>query len=64
MWFWIRIIFGVLLVLTGVIWLGQGLNLIKGSFMTGDQLYAVLGALVALGGVWLLWGPVRTLLRR
>jgi hypothetical protein len=64
MWFWIRIIFGVLLVLTGVIWLGQGLNLIKGSFMTGDQLYAVLGALVALGGVWLLWGPVRTLVRR
>jgi hypothetical protein len=58
---WIRIIGGVLLVLIGLLWIGQGLDLLKGSGMSGHAQYAVLGALVGLGGVWLLWGPVRAL---
>jgi hypothetical protein len=34
---------GVFLVV-GVIWLGQGIGLIGGSFMTGDAVWAVIGA--------------------
>jgi hypothetical protein len=64
MWLWVRLIIGALLLIAGVIWLGQGLNLIKGSFMTGDPTYAVIGAIVALGGLWLLWAPARALVRR
>ena len=42
-----RLILGVLLCLIGVAWLGQGVGLIGGSFMTGQALWAVIG-LVAL----------------
>ncbi len=52
-------ILGVVLVLIGLVWIGQGLNLIKGSFMTAQPLYAVLGLVVAAIGLWL----ARTTLR-
>ncbi len=52
-------ILGVVLVLIGLVWIGQGLNLIKGSFMTAQPLYAVLGLVVAAIGLWL----ARTALR-
>ena len=43
---------GVLLVLVGAIWTGQGLGFIGGSFMTGELLWAVIGPVVAvLGGL-------------
>ncbi len=53
---WIRGIVGIVLVLIGVIWIGQGVNLLPGSFMSGQPIYAVLGLVVAALGVWLLWG--------
>ena len=31
------IVIAVLMFLTGVVWIGQGLGYIKGSFMTGDM---------------------------
>ena len=43
---------GVLLVV-GVIWLGQGVGLIGGSFMTGEALWAVIGGACILVGVYL-----------
>ena len=39
-------ILGVLLVLTGVVWFLQGINLLPGSFMTGQTQWAVYGVLV------------------
>ena len=45
-----RLIFGFLLCAVGAVWLGQGTGLIHGSFMTGEALWAVIGAvLLALG---------------
>lgn len=44
---------GVVAILIGLVWVGQGLNLIPGSFMTGDPKWFVIGAVVALGGVLL-----------
>ena len=41
---------GVLLVLVGAIWTGQGLGWIGGSFMTGEILWAVIGPVVAVAG--------------
>ena len=41
---WARVVIGVILALVGVVWLGQGIGLIKGSFMTGEALWAVIGA--------------------
>ena len=53
--FWVRVVGGILLVLVGLVWIGQGLDLIKGSAMTGHGGYAVAGAVVALCGLWLFW---------
>jgi hypothetical protein len=41
---------GVFLVV-GVIWLGQGVGLIGGSFMTGEAVWAIIGSVcIVLGG--------------
>jgi hypothetical protein len=39
-----RVVVGVLLVLVGAVWFGQGVGVIGGSFMTGEILWAVIGA--------------------
>lgn len=47
-----RILLAVVVGLVGLLWLGQGLGLIPGSFMTGSALWAVVGGLlVAAAGV-------------
>lgn len=48
-------ILSVLMLLVGIVWMGQGANLIAGSFMTGQTLWLVVGAVVALLGAGLLW---------
>lgn len=52
-----RRILGVLLVLTGAVWMGQGLRLIQGSSMTGSTFWAVVGGLCVAGGLFLLGWP-------
>ena len=47
-------IFGVLMVLSGCIWILQGINVLPGSFMTGQIRWAVYGAIAAIAGVVLL----------
>ena len=42
---------GILMVVIGVIWTLQGLGYVKGSAMTGVELWAILGPLVAGLGV-------------
>ena len=43
---------GVVAVLVGAIWIGQGANLIPGSFMTGDRTWLAIGIFVAAAGVF------------
>ncbi len=47
-------IFGVLLTLTGVIWFFQGIGVIPGSFMTGEDFWAVAGFLAVITGIVLI----------
>jgi hypothetical protein len=42
---------GSLIVIAGVVWTLQGLGYIKGSVMTGVTLWALIGPLIALGGL-------------
>jgi hypothetical protein len=52
---------GVLLALMGLIWTLQGLNVLKGSaVMSGKPLWAVIGSLMAILGVFLVTKAVRT----
>ena len=45
---------GALLVLGGLVWILQGLNVLPGSFMTGDPRWAWRGAGVLVVGVALI----------
>lgn len=44
-------IVGALAALLGCVWILQGLNVLPGSFMTGDIKWAIYGGLLALVGV-------------
>jgi hypothetical protein len=47
-------IIGVAMLLVGIIWFLQGINILPGSFMTGQSQWAVAGAgLLLVGGVLL-----------
>ena len=50
----VMIVLGVLLVVAGATWFLQGINVLPGSFMTGDMRWAVYGGIAALVGVILL----------
>jgi len=51
---------GVLLVLIGLVWTLQGLGYLAGSVMTGVTFWALVGPIVAILGVILLAGVIRT----
>jgi hypothetical protein len=44
-----------LMVLAGVIWFLQGINVLPGSFMTGQTRWAVYGGIAFAAGIALLW---------
>jgi hypothetical protein len=48
-------ILGVLMVLMGGIWFLQGINVLPGSFMTGELRWAVYGGILAAVGIGLLF---------
>ncbi|MBK9209996.1 MAG: hypothetical protein IPL71_17585 [Anaerolineales bacterium] len=48
-------IFAVLLMLSGIIWALQGLNILPGTFMRGDPQWITNGAITALIGAGLFW---------
>ena len=47
-------IIGVLVTLMGVVWFLQGINILPGSFMTGQSQWAIYGAIAVVSGVGLL----------
>ena len=48
------IVVGVIALLIGGVWIGQGLNLIPGSVMSGDKTWFFIGIVVVVTGVVLL----------
>ena len=53
------IISGVLCLLLGCIWILQGVNILPGSFMTGQTKWAIYGALLVIIGIGLLFSANR-----
>jgi LPXTG-motif cell wall-anchored protein len=50
-----RGVLGALLILIGVVWFLQGINVLPGSFMTGQTRWAVYGGIAVAAGAGLLW---------
>ena len=44
-------IVGVLLVIIGSVWFLQGINVLPGSFMTGQMRWAVRGGILVVAGI-------------
>ena len=57
---WARRIIGAILCLVGIVWIGQGIGLIGGSFMTDELFWAFMGALALVFGIVILRGPRKT----
>lgn len=51
---------GVLLFLVGLLWTLQGLGVVGGSFMSGATVWAIIGPIVAIFGIWLVAGSRRS----
>jgi hypothetical protein len=49
----LSIVLGVLLLFTGAVWILQGINILPGSFMTGDLRWAGAGVVAAAIGLYL-----------
>jgi glucose dehydrogenase len=50
---------GIILVVVGLIWIGQGVGLIGGSFMTGVPFWAAAGVVCLVAGAVLIYRAVR-----
>jgi hypothetical protein len=46
-------VLGALLILTGSVWFLQGINILPGSFMTGQIQWAIYGILAVIAGAGL-----------
>ena len=53
------LIIGGLLMVAGVVWIGQGLGIIPGSFMSGDPFWAAAGGVALVVGVVVMVSALR-----
>jgi len=55
-----RYVVSVVLIVVGLVWIGQGLGMIAGSSMSGQSVFAILGAALLVAGGALAWHTRRT----
>ncbi len=57
---WLRGVIGIVLGLVGLVWIGQGTNVLKGSnLMSGHGQYTVYGVILLAVGAALVWWAAR-----
>lgn len=49
------LLIAVLLMLIGLVWIGQGVGIIGGGAMSGQSIWAIIGALALAVGIVVLW---------
>ncbi len=54
-----RLIVAVLLGVAGAVWVGQGMGVLPGSYMSGDRFWAVAGIVAIAAGIFLAWDTLR-----
>jgi hypothetical protein len=52
-------VLGVVCLLVGCVWILQGINILPGSFMTGQTKWAIYGGILAVAGIGLLFSANR-----
>ena len=56
---WVLLAVGIVLILIGAVWTGQGAGWITGSFMTGAKLWFLIGVLCLIAGIGLVFTTLR-----
>ncbi len=51
---WFKMAIGAIVIIVGLVWIAQGLNIIRGSGMSGHPTFSVLGLILVVVGGWLL----------
>ena len=54
-----RLVVGVLVCVVGGVWFFQGIGVLKGSFMTGQDFWTLIGLILLLIGGRMIWRAVR-----
>jgi hypothetical protein len=54
-----RVVVGVLLCIVGGVWFLQGIGVLKGSFMTGEGFWTLVGVILLVVGVRMIMRAVR-----
>lgn len=57
------VIIGVVMIAIGGVWILQGTTILPGSFMTGQQQWAIIGAIVLVIGIIVLIAGARMIAR-
>jgi hypothetical protein len=53
------LILGIIALLTGGVWILQGVGFLPGSFMSGQRMWLLIGLIVALVGLALVYNGLR-----
>ena len=53
------LVIGIIAVLIGLLWVGQGAGLIPGSFMTGDRTWLGIGLVCLVAGAFAIFSALR-----
>jgi hypothetical protein len=48
---WLRLVVAAILLLVGVVWIGQGTGTVAGSAMSGQSMWAVIGGVLVVAGL-------------
>jgi uncharacterized protein YjeT (DUF2065 family) len=56
----VRYVAAAVLILVGLVFVGQGVGIVPGSFMTGQQFWALAGAVLIVAGAYLAWTARRS----
>ncbi len=54
-----RLAIAIVLGVVGTVWIGQGMGILPGSFMTGDRFWAIAGLITVGVGVYIAWDTLR-----
>jgi hypothetical protein len=54
-----RLVVGVLICVVGGVWFLQGIGVVKGSFMTGQGFWTLIGLILLVVGGRMIWRAVR-----
>ena len=48
---WIPVVVGIVLILLGGLWMFQGVGILRGSVMTGQTFWAIVGLILLIAGI-------------